>query len=214
MPASGLPTGLRTLSMPLWRLVRPTALSPSRMAGTSGSVTPRICQFWRVVTSAQPSLPYASITLARYLVCSLVVTPFGSFSRIMNRPSAQRRAVERLSAFWAKFTVGPQNTSTCLEKTTSPRLQLGQYLFVDSFLASEQRRLRAATLSAAKQKKCACIHFVWADAGVESIDFLMVYQLGKLLAFLAFLPRGLLANSQMLQREQNSVYLSIWRAQH
>jgi hypothetical protein len=43
----------------------------------------------------------------------------------------------------------------------------------------------------------ACIHFVWADAGVESIDFLMVYQLGKLLAFLAFLPRGLLANSQV-----------------
>ncbi|OAY72288.1 hypothetical protein ACMD2_14449 [Ananas comosus] len=88
MPARGLPTGLRTLSIPLCKLVSPTAARPSMMAGTSGSCTPRICQFCRVVTSAHPSLLYPSTTLARYRVCSLVVTPFGSFSRIMNRPSA------------------------------------------------------------------------------------------------------------------------------
>ncbi|KAL0545962.1 hypothetical protein IC582_015866 [Cucumis melo] len=87
MPARGFPTGFLTLSIPLCRLVSPTPASPLRISGTSARTTPRICQFWRVVTSAQPSLPYFRITLAKYLVCWLVVTPFGSFNLIMNLPS-------------------------------------------------------------------------------------------------------------------------------
>ncbi|KAK8635833.1 hypothetical protein V6N13_004548 [Hibiscus sabdariffa] len=49
-------------------LVKPTSLRPLSTSDTSGSTTPRICQFCMVVTLAQPSFPYFLITLARYRV--------------------------------------------------------------------------------------------------------------------------------------------------
>ncbi|MFS7933435.1 hypothetical protein Hanom_Chr04g00379761 [Helianthus anomalus] len=104
IPAIGFPTGFLTLSIPLCRLVNPTSSRPLKIAGASGSVTPRICQFWRVVTSAQPRSPYCFITLAKYLVCALVVTPFGSFNRIINRPSThQKPLINRISGLFLVF---------------------------------------------------------------------------------------------------------------
>lgn len=88
IPASGLPTGLRTLSSPDWIVERPTACRPSRISGTSGSWTPRNWKFWRVVMSAQPSSPYLAMVLPRKRTCSEVTMPFGIFVRIMKRPSA------------------------------------------------------------------------------------------------------------------------------
>ena len=57
MPASGLPTALRTLSSPDCSDDMPAPSSAASSAGTSGSVMPRSWMFWRVVMSAQPSSP-------------------------------------------------------------------------------------------------------------------------------------------------------------
>mmetsp|Transcript_32011 Transcript_32011/g.62504 ORF Transcript_32011/g.62504 Transcript_32011/m.62504 type:complete len:250 (+) Transcript_32011:1295-2044(+) len=120
MPARGLPTRLRTLSMPDWTEKSPTSRRAFQCLGRSSSLRPRIWRFWRVVMSPQAStsqssrLPvsYSAMTSATTRHCLVVTMPLGTRSLHMKVPGAclerwkspshlRRQVIWSSSMFWA-----------------------------------------------------------------------------------------------------------------
>jgi hypothetical protein len=80
-PTSGQPLMLRTLSMPVWRLVRSTPRSFSQISGMVSMVKPRSSICWRVVMSSRP-LPMRRERSAMARSRVLVANQLGTRMRI------------------------------------------------------------------------------------------------------------------------------------